>query len=58
LSQSSDEAGALAVLALWQAAGRVWFWVAQRFNAAMFPSAALAAEVADSTFSATSEKDG
>jgi hypothetical protein len=40
-----------------QAAERVWFWVAQRFSAAikpLFPSAALAAEVTDSTFPAAS----
>jgi len=40
-----------------QIAEKVWFWVAQRFSAAirpLFPSAALAAEVTDSTFLAAS----
>jgi hypothetical protein len=38
------------------AAKKLWFWVAQRFSAAirtLFSLAALAAEVTDSTFSAT-----
>jgi len=41
-----------------QVAEKLWLWVAQRFSAAtepLFPSAALAAKVTNSTFSAASE---